>query len=118
MTLFARHQYHLIISDIRMPGLDGLTLLQGVLKQSPDTDVIIMTAYGSVDDAIDCLRRGAKDYILKPFNLDDLIIRITRLFETQAVEIKCEILEATCQQEQGPPAFWPIAGYAEGLFAD
>jgi len=105
MMLFAKHQYHLIISDIRMPGLDGLTLFQNVLKQSPDTDVIIMTAYGSVDDAIDCLRRGAKDYILKPFNLDDLIIRVTRLFETQAVKIKCEILEATCQQEQDRQLF-------------
>lgn len=66
MALFERHQYHLIISDIRMPGLDGLTLLQNVHRQSPDTDVIIMTAYGSVDDAIDCLRKGAAEYILKP----------------------------------------------------
>ncbi len=105
MALFETHQYHLIISDIRMPGLDGLTLLQNVLKQSPDTDVIIMTAYGSVDDAIDCLRKGAKDYILKPFNLDDLIIRITRLFEIQAVKAKCEILEATCRHEHDRKLF-------------
>ncbi|MGB3209559.1 MAG: sigma-54 dependent transcriptional regulator [Desulforhopalus sp.] len=96
MELFEKHQYHLIVSDIRMPGLDGLTLLQNVRKQSPDTDVIIMTAYGSVDAAIDCLRKGATDYILKPFDLDDLIIRVTRLFETQAVRAKCEVLEATC----------------------
>ena len=105
MALFEIHQYNLIISDIRMPGLDGLTLLQNILKQSPDTDVIIMTAYGSVDDAIDCLRKGAKDYILKPFNLDDLIIRVTRLFEIQAVKAKCEILEATCQHEQDRKLF-------------
>lgn len=105
MALFEKHQYHLIISDIRMPGLDGLTLLQNVLKQSPDTDVIIMTAYGSVDDAIDCLHKGAKDYILKPFNLDDLIIRITRLFEIQAVKAKCEILEATCRHEHDRKLF-------------
>lgn len=100
MALFEKNQYHLIISDIRMPGLDGLTLLQNVRRQSPDTDVIIMTAYGSVNDAIDCLRRGANDYILKPFDLDDLIIRVTRLFETQAVKAKCEVLEATCQKDR------------------
>ena len=99
MALFENHQYHLIISDIRMPGLDGLTLLKNVRKQSPDTDVIIMTAYGSVDDAIDCLRKGATDYILKPFDLDDLIIRVTRIFATQAVKTKCELLEATCLHE-------------------
>ncbi|GAB6192830.1 sigma-54-dependent transcriptional regulator [Desulfocastanea catecholica] len=105
MALFERHQYHLIISDIRMPGLDGLTLLQNVHRQSPDTDVIIMTAYGSVDDAIDCLRKGAADYILKPFDLDDLIIRVTRLFKTQAVKAKYEALEATCQHEHGRRLF-------------
>ena len=105
MALFEKHQYHLIISDIRMPGLDGLTLLQNVRKQSPDTDVIIMTAYGSVNDAIDCLRRGANDYILKPFDLDDLIIRVTRLFETQAVKAKCEVLEATCRHDHDRKLF-------------
>ncbi|MFW2367494.1 MAG: sigma-54-dependent transcriptional regulator [Desulforhopalus sp.] len=98
MNLAERHQYHLVISDIRMPGLDGLTLLQNVRNQSPDTEVIIMTAYGSVDDAIDCLKKGAADYILKPFDMDDLIIRVTRLLELQAVKTKCEILEATCVQ--------------------
>jgi two-component system response regulator AtoC len=105
MALFEKHQYHLIISDIRMPGLDGLTLLRNVHRQSPDTDVIIMTAYGSVDDAIDCLRKGAADYILKPFDLDDLIIRVTRLFKTQAVKAKYEALEATCQHEHGRRLF-------------
>lgn len=99
MALFEKHQYHLIISDIRMPGLDGLTLLRKVIKQSPDTDVIIMTAFGSVDNAIDCLRQGAADYILKPFDMDDLIIRVTRLLANQAVKTKCEALEATCRHE-------------------
>ena len=47
-------------------------------RQSPDTDVIIMTAHGSVKDAIDCLRQGASEYILKPFDMDDLVIRVSR----------------------------------------
>jgi len=98
-NLCEKHHYHLVISDIRMPGLDGLTLLKHVLQQSPETDVIIMTAYGSVDDALDCLRRGATEYILKPFDMDDLIIRVNRLLDTQAVIAKCEVLEATCRQE-------------------
>lgn len=99
MALLEKQQYHLIISDIRMPGLDGLTLLRNILKINPETDVIIMTAYGSVDNAIDCLRQGAKDYVLKPFDMDDLIIRVTRLLDIQAVKAKCEILEASCKQE-------------------
>lgn len=97
MALFEKNHYHLIVSDIRMPGLDGLSLLNKVRKQNQETDIIIMTAYGSVEDAINCLRQGATDYILKPFDLDDLVIRVSRLLNHQAVKTRCEILEATCR---------------------
>ena len=89
-----RKQYNLVVSDIRMPGLDGINLLKKINEQSRDTDVIMMTAYGSVENAIDCLKIGASDYILKPFDMDDLVIRINRILETQAVKTKCEALEA------------------------
>lgn len=105
MALLEQNHYHLIISDIRMPGLDGLSLLGKVRKQNQETDIIIMTAFGSVDDAINCLRQGATDYILKPFDLDDLIIRATRLFNHQAVRTRCEILEATCGQNRARELF-------------
>lgn len=105
MNFCEKHQYNLIISDIRMPGLDGLSLLQHVHTQNPETDVIIMTAYGSVDNAIDCLRKGAADYILKPFDLDDLIIRVNRLLEAQALKTKCEVLEENCRRESGRKLF-------------
>lgn len=97
--LCEKNHYHLIISDIRMPGLDGLGLLEFVLRQSPDTDVIIMTAYGSVNDAINCLRGGASEYILKPFDMDDLMIRVNRLLDTQAIRAKCAVLEEDCRQQ-------------------
>ncbi len=99
MRLYEKQQYHLVISDIRMPGLDGLSLLHEINKQSPDTDVIIMTAHGSVDDAIECLRQGATDYILKPFDMDNLVIRVSRLLDAQEVKTRCEILEESCVQE-------------------
>ncbi len=90
--------YNLIVSDIRMPGLDGIKLLKKIQEQSSETDVIMMTAFGSVDDAIDCLRKGAADYILKPFDMDDLIIRINRLLDAQEVRVRCEVLEESCRQ--------------------
>lgn len=99
LKLFEKNQYHLVISDIRMPGLDGLSLLHRIRSQSLEADVIIMTAYGSVDDAIECLRQGASDYILKPFDMDNLVIRVTRLLETQEIKTKYEVLEATCRKE-------------------
>ncbi len=105
MAFCEKHQYNVIISDIRMPGLDGLSLLQHVHTQSPETDVIIMTAYGSVENAIDGLRKGAADYIIKPFDMDDLIIRVNRLLDAQAIKTKCEVLEENCQREPGRKLF-------------
>ena len=105
MALFEKNHYHLIVSDIRMPGLDGLSLLDKVRKQTQETDIIIMTAYGSVEDAINCLRQGATDYILKPFDLDDLVIRVSRLLNHQAVKTRCEVLEATCRHNHDRELF-------------
>ena len=92
-----KQKYNLVISDIRMPGLSGTALLERIRGQSPDTEVFIMTAYGSIDDARACLRQGAADYILKPFDMDDLIIRVNRLLDIQAVKARCASLEASCQ---------------------
>ncbi|MHB8809843.1 MAG: sigma-54-dependent transcriptional regulator [Desulfobulbaceae bacterium] len=91
-----KHNYHLVISDIRMPGMDGLQILDLVRQSAPYTDIIMMTAYGSVDDAIACLQRGAADYILKPFNMDDLVIRVSRILEMQSIKARCSSLEESC----------------------
>jgi len=96
VALCEENYYHLVITDIRMPGLDGLGVLRHLRSHSPDSDVIIMTAYGSVDDAIRCLRLGATEYILKPFDMDDLVIRVNRLLDTQSVKAKYAALEASC----------------------
>jgi len=68
--------YDIIISDIKMPELDGVTLLQKVKELAPDTFVILVTSYGSTETAINAMRLGAIDYILKPIDFDELIMRI------------------------------------------
>ena len=90
--------YHLVISDIRMPGVDGLELLDQVRQAAPYTDIIMMTAYGGVDDAVDCLKKGAADYILKPFNMEDQVIRVSRIFEMQTIRARCSSLEDNCSE--------------------
>jgi len=89
-------RYDLVLSDIRMPGLDGEQLLERIKSQAPRTEVVMMTAYGSSDNAVACLKKGAADYILKPFDLDDLSLRISRLLEMQAVKARCVSLEHCC----------------------
>ena len=75
----------IVLSDIRMPGKDGLDLLRHVTASAPDTDVILMTAHASTDSAIEALRLGAYDYITKPFDLDELKITVRRALDQQAL---------------------------------
>jgi DNA-binding NtrC family response regulator len=100
LELVRGNHYELILSDIRMPGLDGETLLTQIKKLSPRTEVVMMTAHGSTDDAVRCLKKGAADYILKPFDLDDLSFRINRILEMQAIKARCVSLEHCCGQRQ------------------
>ena len=100
LELVRDNHYELMLSDIRMPGIDGETLLTLVKKLSPRTEVVMMTAHGSTDDAVRCLKKGAADYILKPFDLDDLGFRITRILEMLAVKARCVSLEHCCGHRQ------------------
>lgn len=84
--------YDLIITDIEMPSMKGTELLEKVKSLDPQTAVIIITAYGSLDTAISALRNGASDYILKPIEFDELIIKAKRLFEIKDLIIENKIL--------------------------
>jgi putative nucleotidyltransferase with HDIG domain len=69
---------HLVISDMKMPGKDGLWLLDRLRRERPDTAVVMLTAYGDTEAAVECLRRGATDYLLKPPRSSDLLRSIER----------------------------------------
>lgn len=71
----------LILSDIRMPKVDGLSLLDRIKKISPETIVILLTGYPSVETAVKAMKQGAFDYLTKPINLDELKLKIERGFE-------------------------------------
>jgi len=79
-----------ILSDLKMPGVDGLGVLHAVRDRYPQTMVLLMTAYASVDTVVEALRLGAQDYLLKPVLLDDVLHRVRRLLEhrRQAWEIQ------------------------------
>lgn len=77
----------LVISDMKMPGRDGLWLLEHFRQRFPDTSVIMLTGYGDTEAAVDCLRRGAVDYLLKPPRLTDLIRSIERALAKRRIEL-------------------------------
>ena len=77
----AAEQPGVIISDIRMPGLDGLALLDEIKKTAPDVPVIIMTAYSDLDRAVSAFRGGAYEYLPKPFDVDELLSLVKRALQ-------------------------------------
>src|SRR5271155_1695267 len=70
--------FDLLLSDMMMPGMDGITLLRQALETDPDLVGIIMTGQGSINSAVDAMKTGALDYILKPFKLSAVIPVLTR----------------------------------------
>src|SRR5215470_10292239 len=75
------NDFGVVVTDLRMPGADGLAVLRRARDISPQTMVLVMTAHGTVDTAVDALRAGAADYILKPVVFDDLLAKVDRLLE-------------------------------------
>ncbi len=78
-SLVERGEFDLAISDIRMPEIDGLTLLRKARKVTPSSDFILMTAFAEVGDAVAALKEGAIDYLTKPFDIDDLLHQISHI---------------------------------------
>jgi two-component system NtrC family response regulator len=83
LQLFEEVSPRLVIADIRMPQLSGLDLLGRIKSASPDTPVILITAFGTVTDAVEAMKLGASDYLLKPLNTDEFKIVIRRVLEHQ-----------------------------------
>jgi len=71
----------LVLSDVRMPGMDGMALLAQLQQLAPETPVIMITAYGTVQSAVSAMRSGACDYLLKPVAFEDMLLKIERALE-------------------------------------
>jgi DNA-binding NtrC family response regulator len=85
-SLLDKEQFDVIITDLKMPGLDGLDILRLVKQRELDLEVIIMTAFGSLDTAREALTEGVFDYITKPFKKEQIIYTLDRAF--RCLEIK------------------------------
>ena len=77
--------FALALTDLRLPGMDGVEFLRQVHVRFPSLPVIVMTAFGTVETAVEAMKSGASDYLLKPFSLDDLMITIDKVLELHAL---------------------------------
>jgi two-component system response regulator AtoC len=82
----------LVVSDLRMPGGSGLDLLDVVCRTSPQTAVIVLTAYGTVETAVEAMKKGAFDYLLKPFDATEMELRIERALALQRFHVERDYL--------------------------
>jgi two-component system response regulator PilR (NtrC family) len=90
--------FDLVITDLEMPEMKGIELLEEIKKLNIQTSVVIITAFGSLDTAISALRNGASDYLLKPVEFDELIIKIKRLFDMKNLLIENRLLRKEVQR--------------------
>ena len=81
LPFIAKEMIDVILLDLKMPGIDGLEVLKEVRQVTPDTAVIVITGYATVDSAVEAMKLGALDYIAKPFTADELTIRIEKALE-------------------------------------
>jgi len=83
ISLLGKETFHLVVSDLRMPEVDGMALLSHCTEQMPGLPVILITAHGTVDSAVEAIKLGAQDYITKPFDKDELLPVIEKALRTE-----------------------------------
>jgi DNA-binding NtrC family response regulator len=81
LALLEREPSDLVITDVRMPGLNGMEALRAIKELNPEIVVLIMTAFGSIDQAVQAVKEGAYDYINKPFKIDEILLTIEKALE-------------------------------------
>jgi two-component system NtrC family response regulator len=92
------HDLDLVITDMRMPGLDGMEFLAQLRSRQPDLPVIMMTAYATVEKAVEAMKRGAFDYITKPFKNEELILTIRKAIEMHRLKQENRLLSRELQE--------------------
>ncbi|MFC1814000.1 sigma-54-dependent transcriptional regulator, partial [Thermodesulfobacteriota bacterium] len=90
--------FQLLFVDIKMPGMDGLELLEKVTDEYPETMVVIITAYGSIESAVKAMRIGASDYLLKPFKPDQLSLVMERILHQKKLANEYEYLKGRLEK--------------------
>jgi two-component system, NtrC family, response regulator PilR len=96
---FTKGSFDLVLSDIRMPLMDGNELLEAILKIKRDAVVILMTAFGSIEAAVEAIKQGATDYISKPFQMEEVLLRISRALKEKKLEKRVADLEEQLSQK-------------------
>lgn len=120
LDMMSRNPVDLVVMDIKMPKMDGITALQQIKTKHPDTEVVLLTAYASLETARDAIRFGAFDYLIKPFDKDNVLLVVEKGLKkrraNKGLQLERDILldRATYLEEQVESARNKIMKYYEG----
>ncbi len=101
LDLAAEHAPDLVLTDLNMPNLDGMSLLSKLRAQDASLPVIVTTAFGNVDEAVEAMRKGAADFITKPIDFDVLLVSIERALEVRSLQSETENLRRQIRERDG-----------------
>ena len=85
LKLISKRFFDVVLTDLMMPGMDGLGVLKGTKERYSNSEVILITAHASVDNAVEAMKKGATDYLQKPINFDELMIRLEKISNLKAL---------------------------------
>jgi two-component system response regulator AtoC len=114
--LLSQQPVDLVISDLRMPGRSGLDLLEIVQRVDPHTPVIMLTAYGTVETAVEAMRKGAFDYLLKPFDASEMEVRIERALALRRFRVEIDYLREEVETRGGLDELIGLSGAMRRVF--
>ena len=97
-------RYFAVLTDLRLPGADGIAVLKQVKETDPDCPVIVMTAFGTIENAVEAMKLGASDFIQKPVDVDHLLLLLRRCREYRELRYENLLLKEEFQQRHGLPA--------------
>jgi two-component system response regulator AtoC len=100
-AVLAEREVDLVISDLRMPGGSGIDLLESIKRSERDTPVIMLTAYGTVETAVEAMHKGAFDFLLKPFDTSEMEVRIERALAQRRYQAEHDFLREEIEQRSG-----------------
>jgi DNA-binding NtrC family response regulator len=110
LQFLAQESFDLVLADIKMPEMNGLELLELIKRDSPDLTVVMMTAFGGVETAVEAMRNGAYDFITKPFDHDTLVVRLEKALERSSLIRENYRLQRECK---GQEPFQKLVGNSE-----
>ncbi|MBL8210768.1 MAG: sigma-54-dependent Fis family transcriptional regulator [Bryobacterales bacterium] len=114
LDILARSPQDLVLTDMKMPGMSGIELLARIKEEYPEVIVILVTAFGTIESAVEAMRLGAYDYLIKPINSDALKLVVSRALEHHGLKQEVKLLRAAIDRKFG---FESIIGRSKALLA-